>query len=174
MSSNDSSPSSSKDQLLINAALKNNLVAVRKLLDDGVDVNWKDEDGWTALMWAGGGWGHIEVVKLLLDNGAQVNIQDNNGWTALMVASFNGNSECARLLLEKGADMSIKSIMIGKTAKDYAVEKEHADIVQLLNEVCMLRTQDKYFKYHHMNLIKLFCYSQSTKPRSKTHHRHSN
>jgi hypothetical protein len=48
--------------------------------------------------------------------------------------------------LERGADVSLKH-NIGKTAKDWAVEKGHADIIQLLDEVCMLQNQDKYFKF---------------------------
>jgi ankyrin repeat protein len=144
------SSSSSPGQQLSNACISCDLAAVQKLLDDGVDVNWKDRTGWTALMDASGCWGHIEVVKLLLDNGAEVNIQDNNGWTALMVATINGKVECVRLLLEKGADVSSRT-MDGGTAKDLADGR--VDIVQLLDEVRMFQTQDERFKYCHMNLI---------------------
>jgi ankyrin repeat protein len=140
-----SSSSSSPGQQLIDKCSSGDLAAVRKLLDDGVDVNWKDTEGRTALMWASA-YGHAEVVKLLLDKGAQIDVQNNGGGMALMWASVNGKVECVRLLLEKGADMSLKC-KDGLTAKDKAVEKGHVDIVQLLNEVCMLQTQDKCFKF---------------------------
>jgi len=70
----------------------------------------------------------------------------------LMSASYNGKVDCARLLLEKGADMSIKTKK-GRMAKDWAVQRGQVSMVHLLDEVCMLQTQDKYFKYRHMNLI---------------------
>jgi ankyrin repeat protein len=127
-------PKDSSGQQLIHACTSGDLVAVRKLLDEGVDVNWKDdEDGWTALMCASY-QGHVKVVKLLLVRGALIDIQINGGSTALIAASFYGKIECVRLLLERGADMSLKHNN-GKTAKDAAVKQGYADIVHLLNEV---------------------------------------
>jgi ankyrin repeat protein len=130
---------------LLEACDKGNLAAVQKLLDDGVDVNWKDANGYTGLIWASA-MGHVNVVKLLLDRGALIDPQCNLGHTALMIASITGKFECVQLLLERGADMSLKSKDI-RTAKNFAVGRGHFDIVRLLNEVCMLQNQDKYFKF---------------------------
>jgi ankyrin repeat protein len=103
-------------------------------LDDGANVNWKDMSGNTALMRASQN-GHVEIVRLLLEKGAQIDTQSNTGFTALMAASFaSGTIECVRLLLEKGANMYIKN-KHGKTVKDVAKSKGHADIIQLLDEV---------------------------------------
>ena len=124
--------------MLTDACESGNIAAARMLLDKGVDVNWKDKSGYTALSWASG-YGHVQIVKLLLDRGAKINIQDNSGFTALMDASDYGRIDCARLLLERGADMFIKD-NDGKTAKDYAKDwaKDNGidDIVRLLDEVC--------------------------------------
>jgi ankyrin repeat protein len=141
------SSSSLPGQQLHDACTLGDLAAVRKVLDEGVDVNWKDHSGWSALMLATC-INHVEVVKLLLDKAAEVNIQNNSGWTVLMMASSNGKIECVRLLLERGADMSIKD-RNGKTAKNWA--NGRVDIVQLLNEVCMLQTQDERFKYRRIS-----------------------
>ena len=46
-----------------------------------------------------------------------------------------GTVECVRLLLERGADMSLKD-KHGWTVKSVAKNKGHANIVQLLDEVC--------------------------------------
>ena len=57
---------------------------VKLLLKNGADVNAKNNDGQTALMWASDN-GHIEVVRLLLENGANVNAKKDDGQTVLMV-----------------------------------------------------------------------------------------
>ena len=140
-----SSSSSSPGQQLHTACRSGGIAAVRKLLDEGTDVNWKDKKGMTAFIYASA-HGHVEVVKLLLDRGALIDLQNNVGGTALSNACFYGKIDCVRLLLERGADMFMTG-KSGKTAKDWAEEQEHADIVQLLDEVCMFQTQDKCFKY---------------------------
>ena len=62
-------------------------------------IEYKDGDGWTALMYASIN-GHIDVVKILIDMGANVNNKNEGGWTALMIAS---NEEIKKLLRAKGA-----------------------------------------------------------------------
>ena len=107
-------------------------------------MNWKNQSGMTAFMWASGR-GHIEVMKLLLESGAHLDLQDSNlrnRWTALMKACYHGKIDCVRLLLESGADLSKKD-GDGKTAKDCAkMKQEHVDIIQLLDEVCMVEAQN--------------------------------
>jgi ankyrin repeat protein len=136
-----SSSSTSPGRKLLDACISGEIAAVRELLDDGGDVNWKDKFGDTALIWANVK-GHAEVVKLLLERGAHIDHQSNIGVTALICASYNGKIDCARLLLERGSDISMKSEN-GKTAKDFALEKGKVNIVQLLDEVCIFQTQDK-------------------------------
>ncbi len=75
---------------------------VQALLDKGVDVNAKDNHGFTALIWAAKG-GHTEAVQALLDKGADVNARDNTGKTALMIAASRGHKEIVQLLKEAGA-----------------------------------------------------------------------
>jgi len=72
---------------------------VRAALARGGDVNDKDSDGRTALMWAV--WkNNNSIVKLLLDQPAvKVNEKDDDGWTALHFAAWSNNPEGARMLL---------------------------------------------------------------------------
>jgi ankyrin repeat protein len=128
---------SSPGQQLIDACESGDLVAVRKLLDEGVNVNWENEKGDTALICAISINSRVQIIKLLLDRGAQIDFQNKYGATALIWASYFGEVESVRLLLEKGADMSIKSKK-GNTAKDIAKREGKSDIIQLLDEVYML------------------------------------
>jgi hypothetical protein len=70
-----SSAPSDKAEALAEAARKGDAMAVKRLLDEGVDVNSKFRYGATALGYACDR-GHLDVVKLLLDRGADVNVRD--------------------------------------------------------------------------------------------------
>ena len=64
-------------------------------------------------------------LRLILQDEENINAVDKNGRTALMYAArFNRNPEIIEILLEFGADASLKSVE-GKTAYDYAVEYNH-------------------------------------------------
>ena len=77
----------------------------QKLIENGADVNEKDDIGFTPLCLAASK-GQIGTVKLLLDKGANVNLKTNDGSTALVAAAAGGYSEIVRLLLEKGAKVN--------------------------------------------------------------------
>lgn len=81
------------------AALKNDTVVVRKLLEYGADVNLCDKEGNTALMYAK----DISCAQLLLKSGANPNIKTSHGATALLVARSQHNDAMENLLQEYGA-----------------------------------------------------------------------
>jgi ankyrin repeat protein len=93
---------------LINAVKEGNLKKVIDLLENGADVNAKNNDGYTALMTASRE-GHKEIVELLIKNGADVNVKNNDGGTALMYASSKGHKEIVELLIKNGADVNAKN-----------------------------------------------------------------
>ena len=62
------------------------LEAVKLLLENGADVNAKEEGEDLTALHLASYEGHLEIVKLLLENGANVNAQDKNGKTALYYA----------------------------------------------------------------------------------------
>ena len=68
-------PTSDKADALSAAARKGDAAAVRKLLDEGVDVNTKFRYNRTALSFAADR-GHVDVVKLLLERGADIAVKD--------------------------------------------------------------------------------------------------
>jgi hypothetical protein len=73
------------------------------------DVSWKDEEGWTVLMYAAYSNPNPEVVMTLIRNGADVNEKDGKGDTALILAaSQNPNPEVIMALIRNGADVNEK------------------------------------------------------------------
>lgn len=57
------------NEVLIEAAKDGNMLVLKAALEKGADINAKDKNGWTALMWASKN-GHTEVVEFLKERGA--------------------------------------------------------------------------------------------------------
>jgi ankyrin repeat protein len=91
---------------LIESASWGNTEVVEVLRSKGADVNARNWEGTTALMYAAHG-GHRATVELLLANGADVNAQTQSHVTALAMASQEGYPEMVDLLLLKGADVHV-------------------------------------------------------------------
>ena len=93
---------------LTQAAVRNDVAALRQLLDDGHRAD-EGGDTWTALIWASRS-GSIEAINLLLDSGADVNRLGSTGddWdaTPLQHAILARQPAAVRLLLDRGADLS--------------------------------------------------------------------
>ncbi len=115
---------------LLEAALNGDMVKVELLIEKGVDINAKDDSGWTALIHAAR-HGHTEIAEFLIQKGAEVDAKDINGWTALMYAAYNGHTETVELLIEKGADINAKNIY-ELTALMWAAMEGHIKTVKLL------------------------------------------
>lgn len=92
---------------LTQAAVRNDVAALRQLLADGHDAN--ERDSWTALIWASRS-GSIDAITLLLDAGADVNLPGSSGdnWdaTPLQHAILARQPAAVRLLLDRGAEMN--------------------------------------------------------------------
>lgn len=91
------------ETLLFRACSQGDINQVKHLLDQGVNVNARQEDGETPLMFAAVE-GKLDVVELLLDRGADINALSINNETAL-VRSVGMSHESAALLLQRGADI---------------------------------------------------------------------
>ena len=116
------------------AAYYADIEMVRVLLDYGVDVNSRNEDGWTPLYYAPNSYSNDPgAARLLLDRGADPNLGAKDGQTPLHEALKYGWIEMARLLIEHGANVEVKGRR-GKTALEIASEKQHDEIVKLLME----------------------------------------
>jgi ankyrin repeat protein len=112
---------------LMAAARSGRVDAARRLLAAGADVNAKEHfGGQTALMWAAA-QSQADMVKLLAASGADVNARgavrqwerkviqeprpkdlNKGGFTPLLYAAREGCVECARHLVEAGADKDLE------------------------------------------------------------------
>ena len=88
---------------LTQAAARNDVAALRHLLDEGHKAD-EDGDSWTALIWAARS-GSVDAIKLLLDAGADVNLPGSTGdnWdaTPLQHAILQRQPAAVRLLLDR-------------------------------------------------------------------------
>ncbi|MBI1761137.1 MAG: ankyrin repeat domain-containing protein [Acidobacteria bacterium] len=100
-----------KSALLLAAAQKRALPAVKLLLRKGAQVNQQDKRGGTALLMAARN-GDVETLQLLLERGADTqaiwkegSVPPENGTNALDLACYSQNAAAVKLLLARGVNM---------------------------------------------------------------------
>lgn len=113
------------DTALMIAAYKSNKPAVEALLAREAEVN---RPGWTALHYAAAA-GSNEIVQLLLDKSAYIDAESPDRTTPIMMAAYRGHILTVKLLLDEGADATLKNAL-GMTAIDFADKFGHADIAE--------------------------------------------
>ena len=117
-------------------AMKMNYKAiVQMLVDAGVDINWTDANGESALHFAAR-FGHDECARILLSGSkfqkADIEAAENlYAWTPLHVAAVDGHLTMAQLLVHFGADI-FKPDSSGWTAKEHAALRGHMSIARML------------------------------------------
>jgi hypothetical protein len=72
------------------AAYNGHVEIIRLLLQNGAEVNAKDNHGHTPLQDAAF-QGHVDILHLLVENGADLEAQSNGGWRALHYAARYGD-----------------------------------------------------------------------------------
>ena len=120
--------------LLMRAAKSGNEWELRQLLSSGADVNLKDNDGWTALMYAVRYSEGLECVQELLDAGAQVAVKNNYGSSALALAAcYNGNPQILTKLLEeyKSSDKEVLRALIFLLSEQNISERQQLTKLQI-------------------------------------------
>ena len=110
---------------LMIASYKGNKQAVEALLAKDAEVN---RPGWTALHYAAA-IGNNEIVRLLLDHSAYIDVESPNKTTPIMMAAREGHILTVKLLLDEGADATLKN-ELGMSAIDFAEKHEHRDIAE--------------------------------------------
>ena len=104
---------------------------VELLVAHNAHINIQNNNGDTALILAAW-WGHTELVKFLVaQDDVNIDIQNNTESTALIRAAKTGHTEVVELLVAKNANLILKD-MYGKTALDYAEERKHPEITNIL------------------------------------------
>jgi uncharacterized protein len=92
----------------VQSAEKGDQKAVLLFLSSGVDIDTRDEHGWTPLMISTFN-GKEEVATLLIRSGADVHATDTAGYGPIHWAAFNGYTNVIKLLLEKRAHVNARS-----------------------------------------------------------------
>jgi uncharacterized protein len=125
---------SDKDESpLMLASMKGHVELVNQLIAKDADVN---KTGWTPLHYAASG-AKAPIILILLEHSAYVDAESPNGSTPLMMAAMYGNVECVKLLLEAGADPTLKNQQ-GLNAAEFARRASRSDSLMLIEAAASL------------------------------------
>ena len=115
---------------LLKAAGGDDISLVKDLLDKGLDVNGKNNNGWSALMIAAS-QGNMEMLKLLIEKGAAVDEKNTQGQTPLIFAAHWGHADVVRLLIEQGVNVNLQ-MGDGWTALIDSISMDHTEVAKIL------------------------------------------
>jgi ankyrin repeat protein len=119
-------------QPVADAAMRRDAEEVRRLVQNGADVQAAQADGATALHWAVY-HGDAELASLLLEAGADVAAANRNGSTPLWLAASQGDAALIELLLAGGADAN-EPLPLGRKPLMLAARTGRVDAVRALLE----------------------------------------
>jgi len=123
-------------------AMHGSVLPAKKLVKGGqVDVHQLEATSGRSALHKAAFWGHNEMVKYLINEcKLNLNTQDNEGDTALHDAAKFGHTTVATLLVEAGADTTLKNRQ-GMDALAVAIEHTKPKIVELLKKNGMRRAK---------------------------------
>ncbi|WP_299881156.1 ankyrin repeat domain-containing protein [uncultured Cocleimonas sp.] len=104
---------------------------VKKVLETGVDINQKNELGFTPLLIAVTE-NNVDIVKYLVSKGADLTLKNNKGFDALIIAANENHVEIAEYLLEKGADITTTDPRNKRQAIHIAARLGYIGILEVL------------------------------------------
>ncbi len=121
------------DITMYTAVLRGDIVNVKRLIQEGGDVNAADAASQLGLapLYYAAEHGHKAVAALLIEQGARVNAQDRILQAPLHYAAKNGHKDVAALLIERGALVGAQDIY-GYTPLHNAASAGYKDVAELL------------------------------------------
>jgi ankyrin repeat protein len=122
---------------IINAIDSGSSACVHWMIKRGVDLGFRDEEGYTPLHAAieSSKDNKYELLQLLLSAAAPVNLKGINDWTPAHMAAARDDVKALRLLVHFGADLSIRTEI-----DEYATPLEEAQNLGMSNAAAYLET----------------------------------
>jgi uncharacterized protein len=119
------------DRDLLDSVTMRDIARVRDLLEQGANVNAKDDEHEETPLMLAVKFAGVDMVQLLVEAGADVDARDSWGRTALFYAPVS--SEAFRVLLRAGADIRVRdeegnSILMRKVSESASL----SDVEELL------------------------------------------
>lgn len=125
--------------------------ACKLLLDRGADVNASDNRNWTPLhdaLNSNTGAVDIDICCMLLDAGADINAVTSDGFTPLHLAAKGGNINACRLLVYRGADLTIEDSNGKRPLDDMSdiswLGEEYVKLLQRNDNVVYVVTKERH------------------------------
>lgn len=115
---------------LADAVETNNIKKARAAIAAGADVNFMSTT--SSVFLRAVKLNQVEMVKLLLDNKADINqVKPVDRFSGLMIAAKHNNLAMAKLLISRGIDVSITTV-IGRNALHIAALSDSVDVARVL------------------------------------------
>ncbi|XP_069370216.1 histone-lysine N-methyltransferase EHMT1 isoform X3 [Paralichthys olivaceus] len=133
---------------LMEACENNHMETVLYLLRAGASAMQKDVEGFTCLHLAAKS-GHYNIVEHLLSTGLiNINCQDDGGWTAMIWATEYKHVDQVKLLLSKGADISVRDKVSCGVCPPCVRHDLQKNILQLLVYIISSSVQEENICLH--------------------------
>ena len=101
------------------------------LLDQGAEIETRDEASQCTSLHLSAWRGHVGTMKMLLDRGANIEAKAIHNCTPLHLSALRGQVHAVRLLLDRGANIEAKNV--GQvTPLHVACAKGHMEVITLL------------------------------------------
>ena len=112
---------------------KGDLNTLKSFLEAGFGVNSSEPgDFGSSLLHNAIRYGQMEIFNYLIEEGADIDFVDAVGWTPLMEAIIDHQPAFGKVLVEKGADQTIKN-QKGANAKMLAIKFKQSAFLKFLN-----------------------------------------
>lgn len=124
--------------------LAKELEIIKLLVENGADINAKDNQGWTALTYFLSN-NTLEQLEYLFSKGGNINTKTNAGYNLLYYAILNGSLETIEFLIKKNIQFNLNSFEI-QNALYIARERDYSHILE-------------YFKLHYNYQVNNYNYN---------------
>ncbi len=117
---------------VFNAAGNGDFAKLRALIEGGMDVDLRNDGGYTPLGYAVSD-GHVRMVTYLLEKGADVHARTAEGLTPICMAAMKDRAKVFRLLLEAGANPRVRT-PDGLTVRKLAEFNNSTAVLAVMND----------------------------------------